>query len=39
MQRIAAPMIGGMASALILTLLVIPAVFKLWKNMAMKKSA
>ncbi len=29
MQRIAAPMIGGMASALILTLLVIPAVFKL----------
>ncbi|WP_305838517.1 efflux RND transporter permease subunit [Photobacterium leiognathi] len=39
MQRIAAPMIGGMASALILTLLVIPAVFKLWKNMAIKKSA
>ncbi|WP_318423837.1 efflux RND transporter permease subunit [Photobacterium leiognathi] len=39
MQRIAAPMIGGMASALLLTLLVIPAVFKLWKNMAMKKSA
>ncbi|WP_305843344.1 efflux RND transporter permease subunit [Photobacterium leiognathi] len=38
MQRIAAPMIGGMASALILILLVIPAVFKLWKNMAMKKS-
>ncbi|WP_305463779.1 efflux RND transporter permease subunit [Photobacterium leiognathi] len=38
MQRIAAPMIGGMASALILTLLVIPAVFKLWKSMAMKKS-
>ncbi|WP_318521564.1 efflux RND transporter permease subunit [Photobacterium leiognathi] len=38
MQRIAAPMIGGMASALILTLLVIPAVFKLWKNIAMKKS-
>lgn len=32
MQRIAAPMIGGMASALILTLLVLPAVFKLWKQ-------
>lgn len=32
MQRIAAPMIGGMASALLLTLLVLPAVFKLWKN-------
>ncbi len=32
MQRIAAPMIGGMVSALLLTLLVLPAVFKLWKN-------
>ncbi|UTV29588.1 efflux RND transporter permease subunit [Photobacterium atrarenae] len=32
MQRIAAPMIGGMASALLLTLLVLPAVFKLWKS-------
>jgi Cu(I)/Ag(I) efflux system membrane protein CusA/SilA len=32
MQRIAAPMIGGMASALLLTLLVLPAVFKLWKK-------
>lgn len=32
MQRIAAPMIGGMASAIILTLLVLPAIFKLWKQ-------
>ena len=32
MQRIAAPMIGGMTSALLLTLLVLPAVFKLWKS-------
>lgn len=32
MQRIAAPMIGGMASATMLTLLVLPAVFKLWKQ-------
>jgi Cu(I)/Ag(I) efflux system membrane protein CusA/SilA len=32
MQRIAAPMIGGMASALLLTLLVLPAVFQLWKR-------
>ena len=31
MQRIAAPMIGGMLSALLLTLLVIPAVYWLWK--------
>lgn len=32
MQRIAAPMIGGMASALLLTLLVLPAIYKLWKS-------
>jgi Cu(I)/Ag(I) efflux system membrane protein CusA/SilA len=31
MQRIAAPMIGGMVSALVLTLLVIPAVYWLWR--------
>ncbi|MCG7499982.1 efflux RND transporter permease subunit [Vibrio sp. Of7-15] len=36
MQRIAAPMIGGMASALLLTLVVLPAVFKLWKQTAHK---
>ena len=36
MQRIAAPMIGGMASALLLTLLVLPAVFKLWKTRELK---
>ncbi|MDN2662262.1 efflux RND transporter permease subunit [Psychromonas sp. 14N.309.X.WAT.B.A12] len=36
MQRIAAPMIGGMTSALILTLLIIPAIFKLWKSKELK---
>lgn len=36
MQRIAAPMIGGMASALLLTLLVLPAIFKLWKQHQLK---
>lgn len=36
MQRIAAPMIGGMASALLLTLLVIPAIFVLWKKRDLK---
>jgi len=30
MRRIAAPMVGGMISATVLTLLVIPAVFLLW---------
>ncbi|MDO6526418.1 efflux RND transporter permease subunit [Motilimonas sp. 1_MG-2023] len=39
MQRIAAPMIGGMASALMLTLLVLPAIFKLWKNQEIKRHA
>jgi Cu(I)/Ag(I) efflux system membrane protein CusA/SilA len=38
MQRIAAPMIGGMASALLLTLLVLPAVFQLWKRRELKQS-
>ena len=32
MSRIAAPMVGGMASAVILTLIVIPAIFYLWKK-------
>jgi Cu(I)/Ag(I) efflux system membrane protein CusA/SilA len=32
MRRIAAPVIGGMLSATILTLLVIPAVFLVWKK-------
>ena len=31
MRRIAAPMVGGMVSATLLTLVVIPAVFLLWK--------
>ncbi|EGU48057.1 putative silver efflux pump [Vibrio ichthyoenteri ATCC 700023] len=38
MQRIAAPMIGGMASALLLTLLVLPAIFKLWKQQQIKSN-
>jgi len=32
MRRIAAPMVGGMVSATVLTLIVIPAVFLLWKR-------
>ncbi len=32
MRRIAAPMVGGMVSATVLTLLVIPAVFLMWKG-------
>ena len=37
MQRIAGPMIGGMISSLVLTLLVIPAIYFLWKTNASKK--
>ncbi len=37
MRRIAAPMVGGMVSATVLTLVVIPAVFLLWKSMGLKK--
>ena len=36
MRRIAAPMVGGMISATVLTLVVIPAVFLLWKQHAVK---
>jgi Cu(I)/Ag(I) efflux system membrane protein CusA/SilA len=32
MQRIAAPMVGGMISAVILTLLLLPAVYYLWRK-------
>ena len=32
MKRIAAPMVGGMISSTVLTLLVIPAIYSLWKT-------
>ena len=32
MSRIAAPMVGGMFSAVVLTLLVIPATYLLWRK-------
>ncbi|MDH3615125.1 MAG: efflux RND transporter permease subunit [Gammaproteobacteria bacterium] len=36
MRRIAAPMVGGMVSATILTLIVIPALFLIWRGQAIK---
>ena len=36
MSRIAAPMVGGMVSAVILTLLVLPALFYLWRARSVK---
>jgi Cu(I)/Ag(I) efflux system membrane protein CusA/SilA len=38
MQRIAAPMIGGMVSALVLTLLVLPAAYYLWRSRSLGKT-
>jgi Cu(I)/Ag(I) efflux system membrane protein CusA/SilA len=39
MRRIAAPMIGGMVSSTILTLVVIPAIYALWKGREFKKQS
>jgi len=36
MRRIAAPMVGGMISSTILILMVIPAIFILWKTISLK---
>ncbi|MEO8621699.1 MAG: efflux RND transporter permease subunit, partial [bacterium] len=38
MKRIAAPMVGGMISSTVLTLVVIPAVYSLWKEYALRSS-
>ncbi|MEX2282274.1 MAG: CusA/CzcA family heavy metal efflux RND transporter [Gemmatimonadota bacterium] len=37
MKRIAAPMVGGMVSSTILTLLVIPAIYSLWKERQVRR--
>ena len=37
MSRIAAPMVGGMASAMLLTLLVLPVLFYIWRSKGLKK--
>ncbi|MFO7553872.1 MAG: efflux RND transporter permease subunit [Desulfobacterales bacterium] len=37
MKRIAAPMVGGMVSATILTLVVVPAIYGLWKGWNLPK--
>ncbi len=38
MSRIAAPMVGGMVSSLILTLLILPVIFYLWRCRTIKAS-
>jgi Cu(I)/Ag(I) efflux system membrane protein CusA/SilA len=37
MKRIAAPMVGGMVSATILTLIVVPVIYALWRGWGLKK--
>jgi Cu(I)/Ag(I) efflux system membrane protein CusA/SilA len=39
MRRIAAPMIGGMVSSTVLTLVVIPAVYSLWRERELRRAA
>jgi Cu(I)/Ag(I) efflux system membrane protein CusA/SilA len=39
MKRIAAPMVGGMVSSTVLTLVVIPAVYALWKERELRARA
>ena len=39
MKRIAAPMVGGMVSSTILTLIVIPAIYSLWKQREVERAA
>ena len=39
MRRIAAPMVGGMVSATVLTLLVIPAIYSLWQEAVLRAEA
>jgi Cu(I)/Ag(I) efflux system membrane protein CusA/SilA len=39
MKRIAAPMVGGMISSTILTLVVIPAIYSLWQEWAVRREA
>lgn len=38
MKRIAAPMVGGMVTSTILTLLVIPTIYYMWKSFELKKN-
>ncbi len=38
MKRIAAPMVGGMISATVLTLVVVPAIYGIWKGIGLPKA-
>jgi Cu(I)/Ag(I) efflux system membrane protein CusA/SilA len=36
MKRIAAPMVGGLVSSTLLTLIVLPAIYLLWKRFSLR---
>jgi Cu(I)/Ag(I) efflux system membrane protein CusA/SilA len=38
MKRIAAPMVGGMISCTLLTLLIVPALYALWRESQLRKA-
>jgi Cu(I)/Ag(I) efflux system membrane protein CusA/SilA len=38
MQRIAAPMVGGLLSATVLTLLILPAIYMVWKGTGLRRA-
>jgi Cu(I)/Ag(I) efflux system membrane protein CusA/SilA len=38
MKRIAAPMVGGLASSTVLTLIVLPVIYLLWKWFSLRDS-
>ena len=38
MKRVAAPMVGGMLSATVLTLVVVPVIFFIWQGRALARS-
>ena len=38
MKRIASPMVGGLVSSTVLTLVIIPAVYEIWKRWELRRS-
>ncbi len=39
MKRIAAPMVGGMVTSTVLTLIVIPVIYEMWRGWQMRRAA
>jgi Cu(I)/Ag(I) efflux system membrane protein CusA/SilA len=39
MKRIAAPMIGGLVSVIVLTMVILPAIYTIWKGMEVRRRA